>query len=149
VPDQRDALRGDVEAELGGQGGQHVLPDRVARGGVVEADPVRLARGGEPEEEIPRLRPDHVLRPLGGQRRAAREVLQREHVHDREIVVAREADGAVGLRERHAGIGVRPVAHEVAEAPQLLDLRLLGGGDDGLEGVAVAMDVRRDRDPHA
>ena len=33
--------------------------------------------------------------PLGGERGAAREVLQREHVDDRQVVVAGEADRAV------------------------------------------------------
>ena len=126
VADQRDAVAvvaGGVQAELGGQAGEHVLPDRVARGGVVEADGLGLARRREPEQELARLGPDHVPRPLGGERRAAREVLQRQHVDDGEVVVAGEADRAVGLGQRDARVGLGAVADEVAEAPQLLDLR--------------------------
>ena len=42
---------------------------------------------------------------------------------DGEVVVAGQADRAVGLGQRDAGVGLRAVADEVAEAPQLLDLR--------------------------
>ena len=72
-----------------------------------------------------------------------------EHLDDGEVVVAGEADRAVGLGQRDAGVGLGAVADEVAEAPQLLDLRLLRGGDHRLEGVPVAVDVGRDRDAHA
>jgi hypothetical protein len=116
---------------------------------VVEPDPLRLALRRQGEQKLARLRPDHVLGPLRRERRAAREVLERERVDDREIVVAGEDDRAVRLGQRDARIGVGAVADEVAEAPQLLDLRVLRGGDHGLEGVLVPMYVRRDRDAHA
>jgi hypothetical protein len=116
---------------------------------VVEPDALRLAGRGEREEELARRRSDHVLGPLRGERRAAREVLQRQHVDDREIVVAGEADRTVRLGQRDARIRLGAVADEIAEAPQLLDLSVLRGGDHGLEGMPVAVDVRRDRDAHA
>ncbi len=57
--------------------------------------------------------------------------------------------GAVGLGQGDARVGLRAVADEVAEAPELLDLRLFRGADDRLERMAVAVDVGGDRDPHA
>ena len=41
---------------------------------------------------------DHLLRPARGQRRAAREVLEREHLDDREVVVARQARSSSARR---------------------------------------------------
>jgi hypothetical protein len=108
---------------------------------VVEADALGLALRGEREQELARLGPDDVDRPLRGQRRTAREVLQRERLDDREVVVPGQADRAVRLGERDARVGVGAVADEVAEAPQLLDLRLLRGVDHRLEGVPIAVDV--------
>ena len=68
---------------------------------------------------------DRLLRPLGGERRAAREVLERQDVDDGEVVVAGQAHRAVRLGQRDAGVRVGAVADEVAQAPQLLRARLL------------------------
>ena len=86
---------------------------------------------------------------LGGERGAAREVLEREHVDDREVVVAGEADRAVRAGQRDAGVRLGAVADEVAEAPQLVRAVGLRCRDHGLEGLPVAVDVGRDRDAHA
>ena len=51
-------------------------------------------------------------------------------------------------REGTAVVGVGAVADEVAEAPELRRLRAVDGLEDGLEGVAVAVDVGDDRDLH-
>ena len=104
--------------------------------------------GSQREQELARVVGDHLLRPARGERRAAREVVQREHVDDREVVVAGQADRAVGLGQRDARVGLRAVADEVAEAPQLLRAGLLGSRDHRLEGVAVAVDVGADGDLH-
>ena len=56
VPDQADALPLDVEALARLRDREHVLPDRVARAGVVEADAGRLAERGKPGEELARRR---------------------------------------------------------------------------------------------
>ena len=97
-----------VQAQLGGQAGQDVLPDRVARRRVEEPDALGVAGRLQAEQELARRGRDHLLRPLGGERRAARELLEREHVHHREVVVAGQADRAVGLGQRHAGVRARP-----------------------------------------
>jgi hypothetical protein len=99
------------------------------------------ALGRERQQELARRVADHLARPLGGERGAAREVLQRQHLGDGEVVVARQADRAVRVGQLDAGVGVAAVAHEVPEAPELVDPLGLGGVDHRLEGVLVAVDV--------
>ena len=62
---------------------------------------------------------DHLLGPLRGDARAAREILERQLAGHREVVVAREADRRVLARQLDAGVGLGAVADEVAEAPEL------------------------------
>jgi hypothetical protein len=61
-------------------------------------------------------------------------------------MVTGEADGDMLTGEFDAGIGLGPVADEVAETPELG--RVAGGDrlERRLEGVAVAVDVGDDRD---
>ena len=120
VSDQADAARLGVEAQLGEQRREHVLPDGVARAGVVEPDRALVAPAGSrlsQEGEV--LGRDHLARPLGREHRAARELIERDLAGDGEVVVARQADGGVLAGELDAGVRVGAVADEVAEAPQL------------------------------
>ena len=90
---------------------------------------------------------DRLLGPGRGQRGAAGELLQRQGSADPEIVVAGQADRRVLAGEVDAGVGIGAVADQVAEAPQLLAVRVaLIGLEHRLEGVAVAVDVGDDRD---
>ena len=54
--------------------------------------------GLQAEQELAGLVGDHLLRPARRERRAAREVLEREHLDDREVVVAGQADRRVRRR---------------------------------------------------
>ena len=56
-------------------------------------------------------------------------------------MVAGEADGRVAVRQLDAGVVLGAVADEIAEAPQLLRVRVLDRVEHGLERVAVAVDV--------
>ena len=60
--------------------------------------------------------------------------------HD-EIVVAGQAEVAALAGERHAAVGLGAVAHEIAEAPDLLGAARLDVGEDGLEGRQVSVHV--------
>ena len=89
-----------VEAQLGQQRAEHVLPDRVARAGVVEAERaprVGRAPGPQPPEV---LGGEDLLGPAGGQRGAARELVERELAGHGQVVVAGQADVRVLAHER-------------------------------------------------
>ena len=93
VPDQADPPGQAIEAQLGEQRADDVLPDGVARAPVVERDlAVVLELGPKRRQVVEVLGLDHVLRPVRGERRAAREVLERELAGDRHVVVAGDAD---------------------------------------------------------
>ena len=97
--------------------GEHVLPHRVARAGVVEADDlvdVARARARPGSRVPPAIVPPG---PLRGERRAARELGQREVAAHGQVVVADQAQVAVLAGELDAGVGVGAVADEVAQAP--------------------------------
>jgi hypothetical protein len=51
--------------------------------------------------------------------------------------LARQSDGA---------LGIRPAADHVAERPELLGARTIGGVDHGLQGLGVRVRVAEDRD---
>ena len=73
VADQVDAVARRVEAELGEQRREHVLPDLVARARVVEADVGARAPTGAAPRGSRGCRRDHLLRPAHGDlRRRAR-----------------------------------------------------------------------------
>ena len=116
---------------------------------MVEAELALLPLGAESFEELEVLRLHHLPRPLGGEARAARELVERDVSGDREVVVAGEADGGVRLRQLHAGVRLGAVADEVAEAPQLRRVARGNGLERGLEGVPVGVYVRYDRDLHS
>ena len=109
-----------VEAELGEQRVEDVLPDRVARAGVVEADAAASSPRAAAPQVVEVVRRDDLPRPAGGERRAARELLERQLAGHREVVVAGEADAQCSRGQRDAGVGVGAVADEVAEAPDLV-----------------------------
>ena len=148
VADERDAEVGGVEAQLGGQAGEHVLPDRVARGGVEE--PVALPR---PAASSARRNSCVSSEIVSCVQRAASAAPREKSSSESAPTTARSwlparHDRAVLVGERDAGVRLGAVAHEVAEAPHLLGARVLGSGDHRLEGVAVAVDVSADGDLH-
>ena len=149
VADERDAEVGRVEAQLGGQPGEHVLPDRVARGGVEEPVAVALAlraagRAGSRGSPGRSCRAS-TSRPA---RRRARSPRARGPRRPRGRGCRRARSSSARTASFDAGVGLGAVADEVAEAPDLLRPRGLGSGDHRLEGVAVAVDVGTDGDLH-
>src|SRR4051794_38803685 len=148
VPDQADAVALGLQAQLGLQRAQDVLPDGVARAGVEEPDLPLLVLGRQRAQRLEVALADRLARPARRGGRTGRELLQRERARDREVVVAGEHDVAARERELDAQIRLRAVADEVAEAPDLVDVGGVDGVEDGLEGLAVAVDVRDHRDVH-
>jgi hypothetical protein len=77
-----------------------------------------------------------------------------------EVVGGQEADGGVvvvaghaaqveAAQEGHAGSGVGAVAHDVAQAPHLIEGVLsLGVAEDGLQRLQVGMNVGDDGNTH-
>ncbi len=141
VADQRDPLGLAVQAELGEQRGEHVLPHRVARACVVEPDGPLPALRLQFGEEVQVLGVQHFPRPAHREARAAGEVLQGQLPEHREVVVAGEAHRDVRAGELHAGVRLSAVADEVAEAPHLGGVARGDVLEHRLEGVAVAVDV--------
>ncbi len=127
---------------------EHVLPDRVARRAVVQRDAVGGSRRLERVEKCLRLGREDVARPARRDGGLAAELLEVDRSPDGEIVVAGEAD--VGpLRDQCAAlVRPRPVADEVAEAPELVRRLRLDRREDRLERVQVRVDVRDDCDAH-
>src|SRR5262249_12221205 len=141
VSDEHDPRLRQLERRGGCLGRQHVLPDRVARTGVEELDAVAPAQRLLRLQELPRALGQHAARPARGLDRVAGELRQVDRPEHAEIVVPGEADRRTPLDRRAAGIRARPVADEVAEAPELVRLLPLDLREDGLEGVPVSVDV--------
>ena len=146
MADQRDPLRLDVEAELGLKGGQHVLPDRIAGTGVIQADRLLEVGGLEAVQVLAGRGGDRLLGPGRGQRRPAGELLQRQAAAHAEVVVTGQADGGVLAGQVDAGVGIGAVPDQIAEAPELAAVGIVDGIEHRLEGVTVAVDVGDDRD---
>ena len=148
VPDQADPVRLSVEAQLGLERREHVLPDRIPGARVEQADVLLEVGGLELVQVLAGLGRDHALGPSRRERGAARELLERERAADAEVVVAGEADRRISPGQLDARVGLGAVADEVAEAPHLLAVRGLDRVEHRLEGMPVAVDVRNDCDSH-
>ena len=119
-PMSADALGRGVEAQLGEQRAEDVLPDRVARAGVVEADALaRPRRGAATRSQSTVVGGEDLLRPARGERGAAGELVERRAspVTARSWLPARQTVGVLA-DERAAVVGVGAVADDVAQAPQ-------------------------------
>ena len=127
-------------------GGQHVLPDGIANRAVEQRDAGPLALRRERGEELELVRREHGARPASGDARVGGELVDVEHAGDDEIVVAAQADRGALAHERQALARLGAVAHDVAQAPQLVDSASPGVLEHGLQRRQVAVDVRYDRD---
>ena len=148
MADQADAVGLAIQAQLGEQRREHVLPHGIARAGVVEADRTLLALRAQLGEKGEVRGRDHLLGPLRREAGPAGELIERYLADDGQVVVTGEAYRGVLAGELHADVGVGSVADEVAQAPQLG--RVAGGDriEHRLEGLAVAVDIGDDRDLH-
>src|SRR4029079_9119168 len=120
---------------------------RVARAGVKELDAFALALRPQRLEERPRALRQHASSPARGRDRVAGELFEVDLAEHAEIVVPREADRGTPLDRCAARVRPRPVADEVAEAPELVRLFPLHVLETGLERVPVTVDVRDDGHP--
>ena len=128
---------------------EDVLPDRVARRAVVERDAVGRALRLEAVEKLLRTAGSSTSRvQRRGDAGVAVELVEVDRPAHGEVVVAREAD--VGpLRDGGAAlVRPRPVADEVAEAPELVRRLLVDRREDRLQRVQVRVDVGDDCDAH-
>jgi hypothetical protein len=130
-----------VHAGVGLEGGEHVLPHRVARTGVVEAHRAAGVARLEAGHEVERLLPDVLLGPACCHRGVERERVDVELAQHHEIVVPHQADVTRLARERDALVRLGAVAHQIAEAPGLVHL---GGGhvlEDGAKCWEIGVNV--------
>ena len=148
VADKEDACVGGREGGERGKLREHVLPDRVPRARVVHRDVVleRLRLQGL---EVPaRLLLEDGCRPPGADSRIYREVVEVEPSEDTQVVVSYQADvGAFG-HERAAAIRPRPVAHQVAEAPDGVGGVVGDRIQDSLQRMKISVNVRNDGNAH-
>jgi hypothetical protein len=148
VPDEHERRLGELERLECRVVAQDVLPDRVPRGGVVERDSVGEPLRLEPVEERAPLRIEHLARPSRREPGVAVELEEVDRAAHGQVVVAGEADVGA-LRDRRAAlVRARPVADEVAEAPELVRRVRVDRGEDRLQCVQVRVDVGDDRDAH-
>ena len=131
-----DALGGLLDRE-------HVLPDRVAGGGVEEADlvlgvrraPARRKSSVSGSDVLPRSTRRRPRRPPRRRRVSSSPSTARSWLPTRQTS-QRSRD------QRRAGVGLGAVADDVAEAPALLDAGLVDRREHGLEGGQVASGCR-------
>src|SRR5439155_22834127 len=119
------------EGSRRGLAGEDVLPDGVARARVEELDPPAPAGRPKRPKIGPRLVGQHLLRPARALDRLGREVDEVELAQHAEIVIPDEAELRALGDLRAARVRTRPVADEVAEAPELVRPRLVDGSEHG------------------
>ena len=132
VADEHDGIGTERERHRRGVVGEDVLPHRVAGAAVVEGDAVPLAHGLEPVEIGPSGGREDALRPACGHGGVAAELGQVERPPHGEIVIPAQADLRTRLDERAALVRPRPVADDVAEAPELVRRDRVDRRDDCL-----------------
>ena len=111
-----------VDALLGLPGGEHVLPDRVARAGVVEREArARRRPGSSALQEGHRPLADVLARPARPPRRRSRRSPRCRCPRSPRGRGSRPGQVAHFSGELHAFVRLGAVADEVAEAPDLLD----------------------------
>src|SRR5579884_3721891 len=128
---------------------QHVLPHGVPRARVEELGVGAPRERLERREPLPLLVAEHAGRPARRDRSVAAELARVERAADGEVVVAAKGKRRPLPNQVAAFVRPRPVADDVAEAPELVD----GGpgvdiGQHGFECVQVSVNVRDDGDTH-
>src|SRR5919109_2926032 len=148
MPDRAYASARQVEALVRLPGREDVLPHGIPRAGVVEADLALGVRRLEAAQKAQRLLGDRLARPAGRRGGARGEVAQGNVPGHDQVVISGEADVAALAGQGYSGVGLRAVAHEVAEAPELVDRRLVDPPQDRFEGWPVAVHVGEHGDAH-
>jgi hypothetical protein len=149
MADQADAVALHVEAQLGLEGGEDVLPDGVARAGVVEADVLAKLLGLEGEQVVEVVLAQVLLRPAGGELGPPGELVERQVAAHGHVVVADQADPVGGAAGQDAALVRRgAVADDVAEAPDLGDAGLHDVVQHRLQRLAIPVDIGDDSEAH-
>ena len=120
VADQDERGHGRLEGVASRQLVDHVLPDRVARARVEELGALDLRLRREALEIRAVLVEEHGLGPARRHGRVRCEVVQVEPAEDAEVVVADQADALPLADELRRLVRSRPVADEIAQAPDLV-----------------------------
>jgi Zn-dependent protease with chaperone function len=150
VPDEEDArLRGGERGE-GGEWGQHVLPDRVARARVIEGEIVlhRLCLGLQRLEEAACPVLEDVGGPACDRGRVHGEVFEVQSSKHPEVVVSYQANVGVLLDEPAAPVRPWAVTDEIAEAPDFVRFVVANRLEDSFQRMKVSVDVREDGNAH-
>src|SRR5581483_3594040 len=121
---------------------------RVACTAVIDRDVESSAFRLERVEERPRAVSQDALRPPGGDGGVAAELLEVDRSSHCEVVIPTQADISTFPNDLAALVGPWAVAHDVAEAPELVRRRRVDGGEHRLERGEVRVHVRDDPDPH-
>ncbi len=148
VPDEDERLVGRSERAGRRLGGEHILPDGVARARVVEADAVARRRRLEGLEELAMTGLEHRGCPAGALRRVRLELREFELPEDRKIVVSDEAQIGPLTHEGAAGVRLRSVAYEVPQAPGRVGTLAVDRLQHRFERMQVSVNVRDDADAH-
>jgi hypothetical protein len=135
VADEHERRDGHLERGQGRLLADHVLPDRVARACVEELGAIDLRLRLEALEEGAVLVEQHRARPPHDRSRVRAELLQVEPSEDAQVVVADEAQLRALADDVGHFVRARPVADEVAEAPELVRRVGVDRLEDGLERV--------------
>ena len=148
VADEDDPVGGGGERGRGRVGRKHVLPDRISRARVVEADGLARRRRRERSQVRARV----LVEDGGGPARAhggvARELVEAEHSEHAEIVVSDQRDVRPFGDEAATAVRARPVPYEVPEAPDLVRCLPVEGSEDRFERMQVSVNVRNDAGAH-
>ena len=129
-------------------GPQHVLPDGVARGSVIEGHFATLIGRVEHREEVDRGLLHALPRPAHGGRRGGREGRDVELLEHGEVVVADETHRAAFADQGRALVRLGAVTDDVAQAPGFVDACGLGAGEDRLERGQVGVNVAEQGETH-
>ena len=141
VSDENDRRCREVEGRLRRLLGQDVLPDGIARARVEEVDAVGCAGGLKALQKRARALRELPCRPDCRRRRLVVEVADADLAERDEVVVADEADVAPLPHDVAALVRQRPVADDVAEAPDRVHALRVDLLQDRLERVEVSVNV--------
>src|SRR5439155_5153207 len=111
---------------------EDVVPDRVPRGAVEELGAGRLRGRCQSREPLPLLLAEHLPCPVRRAGRIAAELRDVERAEDGQVVVPAQAQRRPLADEVDTFVRARPVADEVAEAPELVDRFGVDLAEDGL-----------------
>ena len=112
-----------------------------------EREPFLDADVGQPLQPVPSGGADPVGGPVHRQACVLVEHARVQVSQHRRVMVAANRHRALASEPGDDVVGIRAVAHDVAQDPHRVKGR--AGLQDGFEGRQIGVDIRQDRDPHA